>query len=110
MSEKIQKSKGSIAVGESQLFSDVCGIIDNTRTRLATTVNAEIIHLNWSVGKRIKEDVLYNRRADYGKQVLKNLAFRLTEKYGKGWGFYKLQHCVRSAYTFSEEQCRHSVT
>jgi hypothetical protein len=51
-----------------------------TRTRLATTINAEIIRLNWSVGKRIKEDVLYNKQADYGKQVVKNLALRLTEK------------------------------
>ena len=27
---------------------------------------------NWYVGKRIKEDILYNQRAEYGKQVIKN--------------------------------------
>ena len=27
--------------------------------------------MNWNVGKRIKEDVLLNKRADYGEQVLK---------------------------------------
>lgn len=59
---------------------------------------------HWYVGKRIKEDVLYNQRAEYGKQVLKNLSARLTEKYGSGWGYDKLQHCVRAAYTFSEEE------
>lgn len=59
---------------------------------------------NWYVGKRVKEDVLYNQRAEYGKQVLKRLSARLTERYGSGWGYDKLQHCVRAAYTFSEDE------
>ena len=54
------------------------------------------------IGKRIKEDVLYNRRADYGKQVIKNLSLRLTERYGKGWSEKTLRHCLRAAETFSE--------
>jgi hypothetical protein len=88
---------------ESQLYSDVCSLIDNERYRLATTANAEICLMNWQIGKRIKEDVLYNRRAEYGKQIIKNLAKRLTEKYGKGWSDRKLIHCIRAAYTFSED-------
>lgn len=32
-----------------QLYTDVCQIIDTTRTRLATTVNAEVCLLNWTV-------------------------------------------------------------
>ena len=31
------------------------------------------------LGKRIKEDVLYDQRAEYGKQVLKDIADRLTQ-------------------------------
>lgn len=70
---------------ENTLFSDVCGIIDNSRTRVAVYVNSEICLTKWHVGKRIKEDVLYNQRAEYGKQIVKNLAARLTERYGSGW-------------------------
>ena len=81
-----------------ELYHDVCEIIDNTRIRLATTVNAEVCLLHWHVGNRIKEDVLYNKRAEYGKEVLKNLSVLFNEKYGKGWGYEKLKHCVRSAY------------
>lgn len=87
-----------------ELYKDVCQIIDGTRSRIATTVNSEVCLMNWYVGKRIKDDVLYSQRAEYGKEIIKNLAIELTEKYGKGWSFYKLQHCVRSAYTFSEEE------
>ena len=59
---------------------------------------------NWYVGKRVKEDVLYNQRAEYGKQVLKRLSVRLTERYGSGWGYEKLKHCVRGAYTFPKKK------
>lgn len=65
--------------------------------------------MNWNVGKRIKEDVLLNKRADYGEQVLIRLAQRLKTKYGSGWGYQKLQHCVRAAYTFSEDEIMYAV-
>lgn len=65
--------------------------------------------MNWNIGKRIKEDVLYNERAEYGKEIIKNLAIELTKQYGKGWSFYKLQHCVRSAYIFSEDEIVYAV-
>ena len=88
---------------ESQLlYTDVCYIIDETRTRVAVYVNAEVCHANWLIGKRIKEDILYNKRAEYGKQVVKNLSARLTEKYGRGWSEKTLRHCLRAAETFSE--------
>jgi hypothetical protein len=66
--------------------------------------------MNWQIGKRIKDDVLYSRRAEYGKQIVKNLAIRLTERYGKGWGYEKLKHCIRSAYSFSEDEIRYAVS
>lgn len=86
------------------LYSDVCSIIDGTRHRVATYANVEACMMNWSVGKRIKEDVLFNKRAEYGKQVLKNLSARLTNHYGSGWGHKKLLHCLRAAETFSEDE------
>lgn len=92
-----------------QLYSDVCQIIDNTRSRLATTVNAEVCLLNWNIGKRIKEDVLYSKRAEYGKEIVKTLAGKLTERYGKGWSDRKLLHCIRSAYIFSEDEIVYAV-
>jgi len=94
---------------ENHLYEDVCFLIENTRQRLATTVNAEACIMHWQIGKRIKEDVLYNKRADYGKQVVKNLAQKLTKKYSKGWSDRKLLHCIRAAYTFSEDQIVYAV-
>jgi len=91
------------------LYNEVCQVIDGTRSRLATTVNAEVCWLHWHVGSLIKNEILNNQRADYGKKVMQKLSKLLTEKYGKGWGYEKLKHCVRSAYLFSEEEIGYAV-
>ena len=90
--------------GEIQLYSDVCHIIEGSRQRLATTINAEICLTHWQIGKRIKEDLLYSQRAEYGKQIVKGLAIQLTQRFGKGWSDRKLLHCIRAAYTFSDDE------
>ena len=99
----------SNAQGEDLLFSDVCSMIENARKHVAVYVNSEICLMKWHIGKRIKEDVLYNQRAEYGKQIVKNLAQKLTDKYGNGWSDRSLLHCIRAAYTFSEEEIVYAV-
>ena len=98
--DKLEKHQSS----EEILFSDVCGIIESSKLRIANYVNTEICMTYWQIGTRIKEDVLFNKRAEYGKQVLQNLSKRLNLRYGRGWGFKTLQHCVRAAYVFSEDE------
>ncbi|WP_407403903.1 DUF1016 N-terminal domain-containing protein [Sodaliphilus sp.] len=51
----------------------------------------------------MKEDILHNKRAEYGKQVVKQLAEKLTHHYGSGWSHKKILHCLRAAETFSQE-------
>ena len=89
---------------ERQLFNDVCSIIDAARMHVATYANTETLLMNWNVGKRIKEDVLFNRRAEYGQQIVNRLANLLVERYGNGWKDRKLLHCIRAAYTFTEDE------
>ena len=107
MAEQIDNIKA--VNNEEVLFSDVCGIIDAARSRVAVYVNSEACLTKWYVGKRIKEDVLYNQRAEYGKQIVKNLAARLTAIYGSGWSDRSLLHCIRAAYTFTEEEIVYAV-
>ncbi|MBE6374339.1 MAG: DUF1016 domain-containing protein [Lentisphaerae bacterium] len=84
-------------------------MIAEARKRAYVAINTEAIMVNWRVGTRIRTDILKNQRAEYGKQIIAKLAFRLTAEFGRGWGVQTLQHCVRSAYTFSEEQISYAV-
>lgn len=101
MENEIEKT---YSLTEETLFGDLCQIIDGVRNRIATYLNTEVCMTNWYIGKRIKEDVLYNQRAEYGKQVLHNLSVRLTNKYGSGWSEKKLRHCLRVAENFEENE------
>ena len=71
---------------ENALYSDVCSIIDTAKVRIASYVNTDVCMTYWRVGTRIKEDILFNKRAEYGKQIVKNLSLKLNQRYGKGWG------------------------
>lgn len=82
------------------LFSDVSKLIEESRKFVAVTVNNTLSLLYWKIGKRINEDVLQSKRAEYGKQIVVTLSQKLGEKYGSGWDEKTIRHCLRSAETF----------
>ena len=91
------------------LYNDICKIIEESRYKIANTINSEACLMNWYIGKRIKEDVLYNKRAEYGKAIVKKLSGQLVKLYGKGWSDRKLLQCIRAAYTFTEDEIIYAV-
>lgn len=70
----------------TQLFADVCGIIDRGRENAYAAVNNSIIETYWNIGRRIVEEEQQGKeRAVYGEHLLDNLAQQLTHQYGKGF-------------------------
>jgi hypothetical protein len=59
-------------------LDDVRQLIEDARRRVPITVNTEMTMLYWKVGKRINDDVLKNKRAEYGKEVISLLAQNLA--------------------------------
>ena len=104
-----KKDKVTAASNQLKLFHQINALIQGARNRVAVTVNRELVLLYWQVGKAIKEDILNNKRADYGEQVVVSLAKELQELYGKGWSKQQLLHCLRSAETFSKNQIIYAV-
>ena len=62
------------------LFPEIRALIDASRQNLAITVNAEISMLYWHIGKRIRQEVLQGRRADYGSRLIASLSKRPTAR------------------------------
>ena len=104
-----RKDNAAAEPAQSKLFDQINALIHDARARVAITVNRELVLLYWQVGKAIKEDILDNKRADYGEQVIVLLARKLQEQYGKGWSKQQLLHCLRSAETFSKNQILYAV-
>lgn len=85
------------------LFQDACAIIEQARTLAFKAINETLIKRNWLLGMRIQHEVLKDQRAEYGEQVVKNLAKGLTEIFGSGYSrnnlyrfisFYKSFPCI----------------
>ena len=68
------------------LFSDVCGIIEQGRQQAYAAVNKSTIETYWNIGKRIVEEEQSGKeRAEYGEEIINNLSTQLTHAYGKGF-------------------------
>ena len=87
---------------EPCLLAEVRALIEQSRQQVAVTVNATMTLLYWQVGKRINQEVLRDKRAEYGKGTVANLSQQLVREYGSGWSEKQLRHCLRFAETFPE--------
>lgn len=79
---------------EDALFGHISKLIDDARKHVRTTIDTTMVYTYYGVGCYIVEDEQNgNKRAAYGKAILKNLSVRLLEKYGKGWSVETLKKC-----------------
>lgn len=85
------------------LLNDLRQIIDTARRQAYATVNKAMVTAYWQMGKRIvEEEQEGNARADYGKQLLKQLSKALTAEYGKGFSVNQLYYFRQFYLTFPE--------
>jgi predicted nuclease of restriction endonuclease-like (RecB) superfamily len=89
---------------KSELLLDVCRLIEEGRQQLSHAANAAVTFTYWQVGKRINNDVLNNKRAGYGKQIVVSLSRQLTAQYGKSYEEKNLRRMMQFAQIFDDEK------
>jgi predicted nuclease of restriction endonuclease-like (RecB) superfamily len=92
---EIEKNNQIVSQPATQsLIQDACTIIDQAQATAYRQVNETLIKRNWLLGMRIQHEVLKEKRAEYGQQVVKNLAQSLLERYGRGFSMRNLYNFV----------------
>ena len=91
-------------LNNTELFVEVKDLIQSAKQQAAVAVNAKLTVLYWQVGKRIADEVLKGERAEYGKQVIANLAKDLSLTFGKGWSKRNLAQMVKFSEAFPDFQ------
>jgi len=99
--KKIVKKSTAVSKG---LVDDIRLLINTTRQQVARTVNSSLVELYWQVGRRIHKEILKEKRADYGEQIVSTLSRQLTEEFGDGFAEKGLRHMIRFAEVFADEQ------
>lgn len=101
---KNDKAGLAAAPDSSPLMDDIRRMIESTRSSVATTVNAGLTMLYWHIGKRIREEILREERAEYGQEIVVSLARQLTAEYGRGFEEKNLRRMIQFAEVFQEEE------
>ena len=86
----------------NDLFLKVVNLVTQARKRVATAVNVAEVYTKYYIGQYIVEyEQKGEKRAEYGKAVLKELSKRLTDSLGDGWSYSNLRQIRQFFLTYS---------
>ncbi len=89
----------------SYVVGQIKSILYKARSNVVSQVNGELLKAYWNIGRIVCEyEQSTPERADYGKQIMKNLSKELTREFGKGFSVSNLQFMRRFYLTYSIQQ------
>ena len=95
-------SKLEINTGNTDLISEISLLIEQSQRHIATQANSALTQLFWQIGKRINDEILLNKRADYGKQIVVTLSEKLMTRYGRSFEEKNLRRMLQFSEQFED--------
>jgi hypothetical protein len=92
------------ALADGQLLAEIRSMIEASRGQVARVVNTAMVITYWSIGDRIRREVVGEARAEYVKQLVNGLSERLSDEFGMGFSRTNLFNMLRFAETFPDLQ------
>lgn len=89
---------------EEPLFQDLSTLIERSRRQVAIVANSAVVMLYWQIGRRINTEILQNKRAVYGRQIVPAVAARLEQRYGRSFQEKNLRRMMQFAEQFEDEE------
>ena len=81
---------------EEKMYKEIKELIENSRRRVLSFANTELVNLYWHIGENIVNNFQKGeKRAKYGEHILKNLSIRFTLEYGNGYSKSNLEYMRR---------------
>ncbi|QLB19686.1 PDDEXK nuclease domain-containing protein [Mannheimia granulomatis] len=73
-------------LASNHYIQEIKQILSQARQKAYQAVNAAMVEAYWKIGERIvQEEQNGQSRAEYGKEIIKNLSAELTAEFGKGF-------------------------
>lgn len=66
-------------------------------------MDSGLVTLYWHVGRRIRQDILSEKRAKYGAKIVSALGTQLSREFGRGFNARNLFRMVRFAEVFADD-------
>lgn len=94
----------SLTPKKAELLQDLRTLIEAARGQVARAVNTGLVALYWSVGNRLRREVLGGNRAAYGRQILATVSRELVAEYGRGFSRPSLSRMLQMVERFPDFQ------
>ena len=89
----------------NKLYKDIKALLHSVRNRVYQTINSTMTQTYYEIGKRIiQEEQGGEKRAEYGKELIKNLSYELTKEFGKGFSIDNLKNMRRFYLCFQKSE------
>lgn len=89
---------------ETLLITELSQLIEQSRQFVVAQANSALTLLFWTIGSRINESILQNKRASYGKQIVVTLSRKLNVRYGSNFEEKNLRRMLQFAEQFREKE------
>ena len=79
-------------INTEDTYKEIRCFIISAKQEIYKSVNSAMVEAYWNIGKKIYEVCGENDRAEYGKEVLKNISKALTKEFGQGFSVQNLRN------------------
>ncbi|MCM1034499.1 MAG: PDDEXK nuclease domain-containing protein [Paludibacter sp.] len=105
------RTEKQIVSDNSQLYNRIVALLEQSRKTVKTAVNLSMVYTYFEIGRMIVENEQNGKeRAEYGKETLKTLSVKLTEKFGKGFSADNLQNMRNFYRIYTTKQISEKVS
>jgi len=96
------KKTPTIIDSELKLLQNIKGLVERARENVISKANAELVLLNWNIGKLIKSQILADERSEYGEKIVATLSQQLSLEFGKGYTVSALFRMIKFFEAFPD--------
>ena len=95
---------------EKNFIEEIKELLNSAKEQVKTTINLAMVYTYYEIGRRIvNHEQNGENRADYGKEILKNLSNELTKEFGKGYSVDNLELMRKFYLIYKNDQISETV-
>ncbi|MBP1672756.1 MAG: hypothetical protein H6Q25_571 [Bacteroidetes bacterium] len=90
---------------QNDFYNKISNLLKDARRSVVQTINKTMVDTYFEIGRMIVEEEQNGKeRAEYGKQILKELSIRLSTEFGKGFSQRNIEQMRQFYLTYSKTQ------
>ena len=95
---------------QTEFIEEIKQLLKSAKERVVTAINIAMVYTYYEIGRRIvEEEQNGNNRAEYGKEILRQLSVELTKEFGKGYSQQNLRLIRQFYLTYSQDEICETV-